>query len=173
MLLMNVVYFLAVHAKLVPREINAFGITAGVFRPEAVLFVLNMALLYFIAAFSMYAAADHAAWRAEMEQSKDAWEASFVAIFDRVLKRNLEPSVKDGLRQGGLIPTDALIDEVISKLQLSQLNDTRTATKEEAWKIYSHDYRRRAAFEIRVPFAITVVNLVLGLAAQYVGWALF
>ena len=93
---------------LVPTKISALGVDFGPADQRAFLSVLALVILYFSAAFAVYAAADLVAWRVALRQS-------FLERASEFRKLDLKAQLKEH-NAGVLARADVPIARVVSKL---------------------------------------------------------
>ncbi len=150
----NVLLYLAVHAGLVPDQIDAFGITAREFNGSALLFVLRLVIAYFAVAFGVYAAADLKAWSARLESLQEKRRIEFDRAYPFYAERLVEAVLKHRH-----VPVD---EREAKKQELhKEFGESRDTYIASTWRRYVQAYTWRAAFDVGLPFVVTMVNLVL------------
>jgi hypothetical protein len=152
----NIVLFAVAQARLIPTEIDAFGIRASQFNGTALVTLLYLIILYLSLAFGIYAAADLRAWRTRLTILRDRKTRRGERSLDQLRKDCREALMK---KYG-----DRLHPAEIAQLSDSSVDNVWSAVKsglDSSWARFTRAYRVRMAFDVAAPFAITVANLVL------------
>src|SRR5437763_1482654 len=138
----NLVVFAVVQGGMLPKTIAAFGLEATELNRTALLILIHAALIYFAAAFSLYAWTDYRVWKLRVGFLKRKRQQPYADLLEtNELEHTVQASLKD-IEGIELLPPDKVL-EIISK--------TAQESKARIEQLLNHAWSKHVtAFTVRM-----------------------